>query len=64
MFAEDGGAGFDRLRIVLKRPRPSLRGANGSRECAPDDRLRDEAIHSLFDTMDGSASWIASLCSQ
>src|SRR5207244_5243394 len=24
--------------------RPSLRGANGSRECAPDDRLRDEAI--------------------
>jgi hypothetical protein len=25
---------------------PSLRGANGSRECAPDDRLRDEAIHS------------------
>jgi len=26
---------------------PSLRGANGSRECAPDDRLRDEAIHAL-----------------
>src|ERR1700760_1782899 len=25
-----------------------LRGANGSRECAPDDRLRDEAIHSYF----------------
>src|ERR1700737_2419469 len=24
---------------------PSLRGANGSRECAPYDRLRDEAIH-------------------
>jgi hypothetical protein len=22
--------------------------ANGSRECAPDDRLRDEAIHSFF----------------
>jgi hypothetical protein len=22
-----------------------LRGANGSRECAPDDRIRDEAIH-------------------
>ena len=21
------------------------KGANGSRECAPDDRLRDEAIH-------------------
>jgi hypothetical protein len=26
----------------------SLRGANGSRECAPDDRLRDEAIYSYF----------------
>src|SRR3981081_2372193 len=26
----------------------SLRGANGSREYAPDDRLRDEAIHSSF----------------
>src|SRR6478752_10393608 len=26
----------------------SLRGANGSRECAPDDRLRDEAIHPFF----------------
>ncbi len=26
----------------------SLRGANGSRECAPDDRLRDEAIHSFL----------------
>jgi hypothetical protein len=25
--------------------KPSLRGANGSRERAPDDRLRDEAIH-------------------
>jgi hypothetical protein len=33
-----------------------LRGANGSRECAPDDRLRDEAIH-LF----RGWSWIASL---
>jgi hypothetical protein len=48
MFAEDGGAGFDRPRIVLKRPRPSLRGANGSRECAPDDRLRnDEQLSSV-----------------
>jgi hypothetical protein len=28
---------------IFKQPRPSLR-ANGSRECAPDDRLR-EAIH-------------------
>jgi hypothetical protein len=34
----------------------SLRGANRSRECAPDDRLRDEAIHSYF-----AATWIASL---
>jgi hypothetical protein len=33
-----------------------LRGANGSRERAPDDRLRDEAIHSGF-----AAPWIASL---
>jgi hypothetical protein len=30
-----------------------LRGANGSRECAPDDRLRDEAIHSFFVLQDG-----------
>jgi hypothetical protein len=34
----------DRARFLF----PSLRGANGSRECAPDDRLRDEAIHSFF----------------
>src|ERR1700754_995875 len=32
--------------LCLRASRPSLRGANGSRECAPDDRLRDEAIHS------------------
>jgi hypothetical protein len=25
-----------------------LRGANGSGECPPDDRLRDEAIQSFF----------------
>src|SRR3984957_18002203 len=31
------------------------KGANGSRECAPDDRLRDEAIHLDLGT------WIASL---
>jgi hypothetical protein len=36
-----------------------LRGANGSCECAPDDRLRDEAIHTFF-----ASSWIASLRSQ
>jgi hypothetical protein len=33
--------------------RSSLRGANGSRECAPDDRLRDEAIHSFLLWRDG-----------
>jgi hypothetical protein len=32
--------------------------ATGSRECAPDDRLR-EAIHTFF-----AARWIASLRSQ
>ena len=31
----------------------SLRGANGSRECAPDDRLRDEAIQAYFAWRDG-----------
>src|SRR3982074_163085 len=36
-------------------PPRSLREADGSRECAPDDRLRDEAIQSAF------ALWIASL---
>jgi hypothetical protein len=36
-----------------------LRGANGSRERAPDDRLRDEAIHSFPLPL-----WIASLRSQ
>jgi hypothetical protein len=34
----------------------SLRGANGSRECAPDDKLRDEAIHSFRAVMDCFAS--------
>jgi hypothetical protein len=34
------------------------KGANGSRECAPDDRLRDEAIHLSFLC---EAKWIASL---
>jgi hypothetical protein len=32
--------------------RPSFRGADGSRECAPDDRLRDEAIHPRFVAVD------------
>jgi hypothetical protein len=35
---------------------PSLRGATGSRECAPDDRLRDEAIQSCFAVLDCFAS--------
>src|ERR1700704_5135936 len=34
----------------------SLRGANGSRECAPDDRLRDEAIYAFH----SAERWIAS----
>src|SRR6266403_1291651 len=42
---------------TMRRPwritHPLLRGANGSRECAPDDRLRDEAIHTFCaDDMD------------
>jgi hypothetical protein len=35
---------------------PSLRGANGSRECAPDDGLRDEAIQLVRGPMDCFAS--------
>src|ERR1700733_7658548 len=31
---------------------PPLRGAKGSRECAPDERLRDEPIHSFCAAMD------------
>src|SRR5450755_1136358 len=31
----------------------SLRGANGSRECAPDDRLSDEAIQLSLCRQDG-----------
>jgi hypothetical protein len=40
----------DAIRVAgrRRRARSSLRGANGSRECAPDDRLRDEAIHPCF----------------
>src|SRR5258707_14890258 len=43
------------LDSIFKQPilRPSLRGANGSRECAPDDRLHDEAIHSSFARRNG-----------
>jgi hypothetical protein len=37
----------------------SLRGANGSAEWPPDDRLRDEAIHGATKQV-----WIASLRSQ
>jgi len=32
--------------VALSGPHGSLGDANGSRECAPDDRLRDEAIQS------------------
>jgi hypothetical protein len=35
------------------RPYRHLRGANGSRECAPDDRLCDEAIHAFFLPLNG-----------
>jgi 4-hydroxy-tetrahydrodipicolinate synthase len=35
-----------RIDLEIERRAPSLRGANGSRECAPDDRLRDEVIQS------------------
>jgi hypothetical protein len=42
---------FNELSTVCWNP--SLR-ANGSRECAPDDRLRDEAIHTA------KQEWIAS----
>jgi len=34
--------------VTAFTPFPSLRGANGSRECAPDDRLRDEAIQNCL----------------
>jgi hypothetical protein len=45
------------LDSIFKQPRSSLR-ANGSRECAPDDRLR-EAIYQA-----AKKEWIASLRSQ
>src|SRR5258707_2439530 len=35
---------------------PSLRGANGSRGCGPDDGLRDEAIQAPFLALDRFAS--------
>jgi hypothetical protein len=50
-FMHDSGAS----RRGIAKVRPSLRGANGSRECAPDDRLGDEAIQTFF-----AARWIAS----
>src|SRR5882724_4113157 len=46
--AQQGNASLDRSRPVI-----GLRGANGSRECAPNDRLSDEAIHSFFAWRDG-----------
>jgi len=46
------GAGVDfsgrHVELPYVPSAPSLRGANGSRECAPDDRLRDEAIQLFF----------------
>jgi hypothetical protein len=36
------------FRFNFQTAMPSLRGANGSRECAPDDGLRDEAIYSFL----------------
>jgi hypothetical protein len=54
------GRRFPKLGQIVPRERgclsqlaTSLRGANGSRECAPDDRLRDEAIHSFFARRNG-----------
>src|SRR5450756_771695 len=43
---------------------PSLRGANGSRECAPDDRLRDEAMHSFDSLMDCFATLAMTILSR
>src|ERR1700732_4400913 len=42
------------LIVAAAFPSPSFfLGANGSRECAPDDRLRDEAIQLLASRRDG-----------
>jgi hypothetical protein len=38
--------------IACDKREAFAQGANGSRERAPDDRLRDEAIHTLCATMD------------
>jgi putative endonuclease len=43
---------YETLREIGYDPSPSLRGANGSRACAPDDRLRDEAIQSSHAALD------------
>ena len=40
-------SGHDGIGVIARSQR--------SRECAPDDRLRDEAIHTVF-----AARWIAS----
>jgi hypothetical protein len=42
VMQDSGASRRERAELCLA----SLRGANGSRECAPDDRLRGEAIHS------------------
>jgi hypothetical protein len=48
-----------RMRGKLFRLSPSLR-ANGSRECAPDDRLR-EAIQRLHRRLDCFVAWLLAM---
>src|SRR5258706_5180294 len=51
LYSQRGETVFANLGRIAPRDcggATSLRGANGSRECAPDDRLRDEAIHSFL----------------
>jgi hypothetical protein len=60
VFMHDSGKCCRENAMVRLRLLTSLRGANGSRECAPDDRLRDEAIHFPFVVR----LWIASPRSQ
>jgi hypothetical protein len=44
-FSTRASTGFPQfIHRLVNGLYPALRGANGSRECAPDDRLRDEAI--------------------
>ncbi|MBA2397862.1 MAG: hypothetical protein H0V72_04040 [Bradyrhizobium sp.] len=54
-----GGLQSDSVSLGLAQRYPASLRANGSRECAADDRLR-EAIHLAC----GKEEWIASLRSQ